>query len=78
MHSKREIGFTNCDETKKCSSWADPEGEWVTGVLNPSGKLQVAIYDSLEILVRALLEKQLGPIASRGRSVRPCVKYIEN
>ena len=34
-----------------------------------------------EILVQTTLEKQLdpmGPIASRGRSVRPSVKYVDD
>ena len=34
------------------------------------------LYVSLEILVRTPLEKQLGPIASGGRSVWPSVKYV--
>ena len=38
-------------------------------------------FFSLEILVRTSLEKQLdplGPIASRGRSERPSVKYVDD
>ena len=49
------------------------------GVRSPPGKSQVAIF-SLKKLVRNPHEKQLdpimGPIASRGSSVRPSVKYV--
>ena len=42
------------------------------------GETHKVLYVSLEILVPHSLEKQLdpwGPIASRGRSVLPSVKY---
>ena len=32
---------------------------------------------NLEILVWTHLENQLGPIASRGMSIQPSVKYVE-
>ena len=41
----------------------------------------VHVYVSLEILVRTPLERQLeplGPIASRGRFVRPSVNYADD
>ena len=39
------------------------------------------LWVSLEILVWTLIEKQLdpsGPMASRGRSVQPSVKYVDD
>ena len=47
----------------------------------PLQKHKWRIGSSLEILVRTPLEKQLdplGPIASRGRFVRPSVKNIDD
>ena len=46
------------------------------GLPSPLGNHKL-LYVSLEILVRTLLEKQLDPIASRGRSVWPPVIYVD-
>ena len=55
---------------------------WDRGSGTP-GKSQVAIsfLRHLDIQLQTPIEKQLdpsGPIASRGRSVRPSVKYVDN
>ena len=66
------------NKSAHAASLAYPEGDRVSrSPLENHNWLQV----SLEILVRTPLEKQLdhlGPIASRGRSVRPSVKYVDH
>ena len=57
------------------SAWADQEGWMGGGGQRVRTPLETVF---LKILVRTSLEKQLGPmgpIASRGRSERPSVKY---
>ena len=47
----------------------------------PSLENHKLLFVSLEILARTSLKEQLdplGPIASRGRSVRPYVKYVDD
>ena len=44
---------------------------------DPPGKSQKWLFVSLEILVRSNWNPS-GPIASRGRSVQPSVKYVDD
>ena len=59
-------------------TWADPEGDRGSGLYLENHKL---LFVSLEILARTSLKELLdpsGPIASRGRSERPYVKYVDD
>ena len=56
-------------------------GGWTGGPDPPHWKITSGYRYSLEILVRTPLEKQLdsgGPIASRGRFVRPSVICVDD
>ena len=58
-------------------AWADPKRR--TGVSGPSLENNNWLWVSLEIIIQISLEEQLdpsGPIARRGRSVRPSVKHV--
>ena len=62
----------------ECETWADPEGNRGSGPYLENHKL---LFVSLEILARTSPKEQLdpsGPIASRGRSVRPYVNYVDD
>ena len=60
---------------------AGPGGGGGGGGLRTPLENHTLLYVSLQILVRTPIEKQLdpsGPIASRVRSIRPSVKYVDN
>ena len=73
--------FNTIGELSMCnlraSSWAGPEGEYRGGTF--SEKSQVAIYVLRNTGTNPPGEAigPIGPIASRERSVRPSVKYVD-
>ena len=61
-----------------CHSWADPEGSsWSVSALGKIRKSEMAI-GLFRNTGTDTPREAIGPIASRGKSVRPSVKYVDD